>query len=99
MKKSLEASKARAREQETENDNFSAEYTRDLEASVEQHKSLSDYARALHSYGGKAMAASIKLTKEWISTEHPSIDSSGFDKLFAQRKGKESGARPLGHSS
>lgn len=41
----------------------SGEYTRDLKASIEQYKSLSDYARALHSYAGKAMAPSIKLTK------------------------------------
>ncbi|XP_022896895.1 uncharacterized protein LOC111410671 [Olea europaea var. sylvestris] len=119
LRRSLETSDARAREQQTEIDNLrsvlarapeeaierykaSDEYAGDLKESVDQYKTSSDYAKALNSYEGKAMSASIKLSKEWIMAEHPSIDPSGLDRFLAQRKGKESVAqssRSLGRSS
>ncbi|XP_022858649.1 uncharacterized protein LOC111379501 [Olea europaea var. sylvestris] len=83
---------AHAPEEAIERSKASAEYARDLEVSVEQYKTSSDYAKALNSYGGKAMTASIKLSKEWIMVKHPSIDPSGLDRFLVQRDGKESGA-------
>lgn len=65
---------ARAPEEVMKRHEASADYIRDLEASIEQYKSSSDYA--------------IKLTKEWISAEYHFIDLSGFDKFLTQRKGK-----------
>jgi hypothetical protein len=93
---------ARAPEEAVAQYKASAEYTKDFETSIERYKSSTDFAKAPNSYGGKVMAASIKLTKEWISAEHPSIDPTGFDKFLAKRKGKEGGApqpKTFGHAS
>lgn len=50
---------ARAPKEVMEKYRASMEYIKDLEASVEWYKLSSDFAKVLHSYGGKAMAVSI----------------------------------------
>lgn len=78
----------------------SVEYAKDLKASIEQYKSLSDYARALYSYDGRGMAA----LSNWPRSGYPlSILLSILQVLtgfLTQHKGEGSyQSKTLGHLS
>ncbi|KAL2462232.1 hypothetical protein Adt_45652 [Abeliophyllum distichum] len=56
---------------------------------VESYKTSSEYQQDLYAYGAESMSASISLTKEWISTEHPGVNPQDFDRFLARRQDLE----------
>ncbi|KAL2529515.1 hypothetical protein Fot_22116 [Forsythia ovata] len=92
LRKSCEASEARVKEREGEIDNLRSALARAQHDAVETYKASSEYQQDLYAYGAESMSASILLTKEWISTEHPGVNPQGFDRFLARRRDLEQAA-------
>ncbi|KAL2530532.1 uncharacterized protein Fot_23133 [Forsythia ovata] len=96
LRKSCEASEARVKEREYEIDNLRSALARAQHDAVESYKASSEYKQDLYAYGAEFMSASILLTKEWISTEHPGVNPQGFDRFLARRRDLEQAAEQDG---
>ncbi|KAL2465169.1 Uncharacterized protein Adt_41020 [Abeliophyllum distichum] len=96
LRKSCDASEARVKEREEEIDNLRSALARAQHDAVENYKASSEYQQDLYAYGAESMSVSISLTKEWILTEHPSINPHGFDRFLARRRDLEQAAEQDG---
>ncbi|KAL2494185.1 uncharacterized protein Fot_37942 [Forsythia ovata] len=89
LRKSCEASEAPVKEREEEIDNLRSALARAQHDVVESYKASAEYQHDLYAYGAESMSASISLTKEWIASEHPGVNSQGFDRFLARRRDLE----------
>ncbi|KAL2494184.1 uncharacterized protein Fot_37941 [Forsythia ovata] len=89
LRKSCEASEAPVKEREEDIDNLRSALARAQHDVVESYKASAEYQHDLYAYGAESMSASISLTKEWIASEHPGVNSQGFDRFLARRRDLE----------